>query len=125
VVEEYASCERMNPDGSFSYCYDGGSTENYCQQYALGHACANQGECKNGLCSSKGSCVATQVGQACKYDLGCSGSQICRNNSCTVPTPGSLQPLDACKVNASCVTNRCVTSIMDSGIHQIRDTSPV
>ncbi|KAK0543738.1 hypothetical protein OC845_005971 [Tilletia horrida] len=107
-------CDRLNATGSAVDCSKSGSP--YCQGFPLGHKCANQGECRDGLCSKKGICVKTAVGQACNDNLGCSGNQVCRDRKCFEPAAGSLYPTSSCKVDASCVSGRCVTEIgQDTG----------
>ncbi|KAK0569596.1 hypothetical protein OC861_000776 [Tilletia horrida] len=113
-LEDSDSCDQLNPDGSLADCrsdpagYD--SPRGYCQGFPLNHTCANQGECRNGRCSN-GICVKTQVGQACKDDLGCSGSQICKSGKCFAPAAGSLYPEESCKVGSSCKSGKCVTEL--------------
>ncbi|KAK0544464.1 hypothetical protein OC846_006068 [Tilletia horrida] len=109
-------CDLLNPDGSPAECngfdnspYGFENYSAYCAGFPLNHTCANQGECRNGFCNSKGICVKTKVGQACKDDLGCSGSQVCKSGKCFAPPVGSLYPQESCKIDCSCKSGRCVT----------------
>ncbi|KAK0554863.1 hypothetical protein OC861_000777 [Tilletia horrida] len=111
-------CDLLNPDGSPAPCngfdnspYGFDDYYAYCAGFPLNHTCANQGECRSGFCNSNGICVKTTVGQACKDDLGCSGSQICKNSTCFTPAAGSLYPKASCKVGSSCKSGQCVTSL--------------
>ncbi|KAK0544102.1 hypothetical protein OC845_005780 [Tilletia horrida] len=105
-------CDRLHPDGSpvedcFGDYYP--ASYNYCEGYPLGHKCANQGECQNGVCSAKGYCVSSYVGQACKDNLGCSGAQLCKSGKCFLPANSSINPLQDCKRGYSCKSGSCVT----------------
>ncbi|KAK0547951.1 hypothetical protein OC846_004673 [Tilletia horrida] len=109
---DFRTCDRLRPDGSVVECtdYQYGYGSSYCRGFDLGHKCANQGECRNGLCK-RGTCVKTKVGQACKDDLGCSGSQVCTDGKCFAPAAGSLYPGEDCKVGSSCKSGRCTTQL--------------
>ncbi|CAD6908116.1 unnamed protein product [Tilletia controversa] len=95
-----------NPDGSFAYCP--GTTDQHCTRYALGHSCANNGECQEGFCRS-GKCVASKDGDACSEQYQCTGPSVCGNGKCYTPSNATLHPNDVCDIGSQCLSGRCVT----------------
>ncbi|KAK0547953.1 hypothetical protein OC846_004675 [Tilletia horrida] len=113
---ENFACQRLNTDGSYAENCDTNDNylQNYCSGVAVGQKCANQGECANGRCNSQHKCVNTTAGKTgCLTDLGCSGTQVCRNSTCFAPASGSLYPRETCKSDSSCKSQRCVSDIAE------------
>ncbi|KAL9934481.1 hypothetical protein V8E36_006937 [Tilletia maclaganii] len=100
--------ECTNPDGSFRYCDYPNNGHSICARYSLGHACANNGECDEGLCED-GVCTASQAGDRCKEQYQYSNGTLCSpQDICYNPTNGTVHPEDRCNQDSQCLSGRCL-----------------
>ncbi|KAK0543877.1 hypothetical protein OC846_005816 [Tilletia horrida] len=85
----------------------------YCAPYPLGKPCQNNGECSVGTCQH-GICSSTKVGDTCYAQRQCTKSLVCdtTKNKCFQPGKATIEPTSPCKTNSSCVSNRCVNTIL-------------
>ncbi|KAE8250683.1 hypothetical protein A4X13_0g4495 [Tilletia indica] len=86
-------------------------TSSNCARYPLGHTCANNGECKEGLCKN-GVCSAGQVGDTCAQNYQCDGQSLCgTDKKCFLPSAASTPPLEPCNSSSECRSARCISEL--------------